>query len=159
VNKGKSSYKSLKSKILWLIIVFIVILSLLLAKKAIAPQKVEASQPTRVMVSMSPVEECLTESCILDLVKKEFQDIPILIKIAKCESQNRQFDKNGEVLRGVQNPLDRGLFQINEYYHLEASKRLGMDIYTLKGNMDYARYLYEQSGTSSWEASEYCWNV
>lgn len=82
---------------------------------------------------------------------------PIMQKIAWCESGHRQFDENGEVLRGRQNPQDVGLFQINEYYHLEDSKKLGYDIYTIEGNIAYALYLYQQQGTTPWNWSRECW--
>ena len=137
----------------------------LIAKKVTAPQKVEAisTQPNS-QVSPSPVSTLekhqreLSKNEIEELLKSEFKDAPIMVRIASCESQFRQFDVDGTVLRGKQNPLDRGLFQINEYYHLEASKRLNMDIYTLKGNMAYARHLYEQSGTTPWNWSKECWS-
>ena len=93
------------------------------------------------------------------LVREEFFDIPVLIEIARCESQYRQFNPDGSVLRGIINPLDVGVMQVNEHYHLEASEHLNIDIYTLKGNMDYSRVLYEQSGTTPWNASKECWLV
>lgn len=90
-------------------------------------------------------------------VRDYFKDIPILAEIAKCESRFRQWDSNGEVLRGEQNPLDRGVMQINEKYHLTDSKRLGYDIHTLEGNVGYARYLYEREGSRPWGWSKNCW--
>lgn len=90
-------------------------------------------------------------------VKEYFKDIPIMAKIARCESGYRQWDKNGDVLRGVQNSLDKGVMQINEKYHLAASKRLGYDLSTLEGNLAYARHLYTQEGTRPWFWSKGCW--
>lgn len=91
-------------------------------------------------------------------VREYFKDIPILTKVAGCESGYRQF-KNGKVLRGIVNPADVGVMQINEKYHLVASKKLGMDIYTIDGNLAYGRYLYEHRdlGTRPWLASAPCW--
>lgn len=83
---------------------------------------------------------------------------PIFKKIAQCESQNRQFNEDGSVHRGEINPKDIGMYQINEHYHLEASRALGMDIYTLKGNTEYALYLYEHEGTTPWNWSKHCWS-
>jgi hypothetical protein len=80
-----------------------------------------------------------------------------LIDVARCESQYRQFDENGNVLRGKVNSKDVGAFQINEKYHLETSQKLGIDIYTLEGNIAYARYLYETQGSKPWSASSPCW--
>lgn len=92
------------------------------------------------------------------LVGQEFEDAPVMVRIAECESGFRQFDDNGEVLRGVKDPSDRGLFQINERYHLTESQGLGINIYTTDGNIAYARYLYDHRGTKPWNPSKGCWN-
>ncbi len=78
-------------------------------------------------------------------------------KIAYCESRNRQFDKDGSILRGVVNSKDVGIFQINEKYHLSDSKDMGVNIYSIEGNMEYAKYLYENQGTAPWISSRPCW--
>lgn len=90
-------------------------------------------------------------------VEDKFADKPILISIAKCESQYRQYDKNGNVLRGIENNLDVGVMQINEKYHLKDSKKLGYDIYTIEGNTAYAEYLYDKQGAKPWMSSSPCW--
>lgn len=91
------------------------------------------------------------------VVKTYFADIPLLIDIARCESRFIQFDKDGKVHRGRVNNKDVGVMQVNEYYHLKTSKKLEMDIYTLEGNMKYARYLYEREGSQPWISSAPCW--
>lgn len=78
-------------------------------------------------------------------------------KIAYCESRNRQFDKNGSVIRGVVNSKDVGIFQINERYHLSDSLKMGINIHTVEGNLEYAKYLYEKQGTRPWNSSRPCW--
>lgn len=92
-----------------------------------------------------------------EYVRNYFSDVPVMIEIAKCESQFRQHDKNGEVLRGEENNLDRGVMQINEYFHDENSDKLGYDILTLEGNTAYARYLFEKYGVKPWKSSSKCW--
>lgn len=92
-----------------------------------------------------------------EIVTEYFSDLPIMVDIARCESRFRQVDKNGKIIRGEANAYDVGVMQINEMYHLEKSKKLGMDIYTLEGNMEYARYLYEKEGARPWLASSKCW--
>jgi hypothetical protein len=82
---------------------------------------------------------------------------PIMVEIALCESKGRQFNEDGSVHMGELNPLDTGKWQINQYYHLEASKKLGMDIFTLEGNTAYALYLYKKEGTAPWTWSKWCW--
>lgn len=86
-----------------------------------------------------------------------FKDAPIMAKVAYCESTHTQFSAPGVVHRGVANNKDVGIFQINEKYHLKRSKDLGIDIYSIEGNMEYARILYEEQGLQPWSASKPCW--
>lgn len=87
-----------------------------------------------------------------------FSDIPEMVAVAKCESTMRQFDSNGNVLRGRAVSSDIGVMQINEYFHGSQAKRLGYNIYSLEGNLHYARYLYEHYGLQPWSASKPCWS-
>lgn len=87
-----------------------------------------------------------------------FKNDPILVDIARCESKFRQLDKNGDVLRGEVNKSDVGLMQINEYYHADRAKKLGLDLKTIEGNMAYAKYLYDREGGQPWISSSRCWN-
>lgn len=86
-----------------------------------------------------------------------FADIPIMAKIAKCESRYRHLDRNGNVLRGEITPLDRGVMQINLYFHQDTAAKLGFDLHDLDDNVAYARYLYEKEGTKPWLSSSSCW--
>ncbi len=99
-----------------------------------------------------------SEKTTQEIVEHYFSDIPVLIDVASCESEFRQFNKNGSVLRGTENSSDVGVMQINEKYHLQVAQRLGIDIYTLEGNMEYARFLYNSEGTRPWKYSSFCWN-
>jgi len=87
-----------------------------------------------------------------------FRDTPLLEKIAWCESKFKQFNKDGSVLKGKITPEDIGIMQINEYYHKDTAKRLGYDIYSLEGNMQYAKWLYEKEGSAPWMSSSKCWD-
>jgi hypothetical protein len=91
-------------------------------------------------------------------VNDYFADTPILAHIAACESRYRQLDKSGNVIRGEQNSSDVGVMQINEYYHLETAKKMGLDIYTIEGNVAYAKYLYDKEGAKPWMSSSPCWS-
>ena len=93
-----------------------------------------------------------------EYIRKYFSDKPILAEIARCESQFRQNDKNGEVLRGVVNRSDKGVMQINEFYHIDTSEKLGYDIMTIEGNTSYARALFEKYGVKPWSSSFKCWS-
>lgn len=91
--------------------------------------------------------------------KVYFKDDPILVDIARCESRFRHLDENGDILRGKVNKSDLGLMQINEYYHADKAKELGLDLKTLEGNMAYAQYLYNHEGGQPWISSSKCWNT
>lgn len=96
---------------------------------------------------------------VAKFVNQYYKDTPILAKVAKCESDMRQFDETGKILRGRANSNDVGVMQINEKYHLEDSKKMGIDIYTLEGNLKYGKYLYNEQGVAPWKASSPCWNA
>lgn len=91
-------------------------------------------------------------------VEDYFSDIPVMAKIAYCESRNRQYDSTGAVLKGEKTPLDRGVMQINLYYHEETAKKLGLDLHNIDDNVAYARYLYEKEGVKPWMSSSKCWS-
>jgi hypothetical protein len=90
-------------------------------------------------------------------VMQYFADTPILAHIAGCESQFRQFDKNGQVLRGVAVHEDVGVMQINETYQGALASALGYNIYTLEGNVAFGKWLYDHQGAQPWSSSSACW--
>ncbi len=114
-----------------------------------APQSDSSSQPKK--------ENTNYNAGVEEAVREYFADIPLMIQIAKCESRFRQFDSKGGIVRGIENTRDVGVTQINETYHQKRSERLGYNIYSLEGNMAYARLLYEESGPQPWASSYPCW--
>ncbi|HEY6020773.1 MAG TPA: hypothetical protein VIY48_13020 [Candidatus Paceibacterota bacterium] len=117
---------------------------------ALAPaQGLAAAAPT-------PVQAPAAQT-VRQYVESQFADTPVMIKIASCESQFRQFDTDGDVL---QNPHSTaiGVFQIMASIHKDlADQNLGLDITTLEGNVAYAKALYKDQGTTPWNASKACW--
>jgi len=110
------------------------------------------------MGAAAAVQPMPAAQTVQEYVQSYFADTPVMIKIASCESQFRQFDKDGTVL---QNPKSSavGVFQIMASIHKElADKALGLDIYTLQGNVAYAKALYADKGTQPWNASKACWS-
>ncbi len=89
-------------------------------------------------------------------IQKRFGTSTPMLAIAQCESKMRQFLPSGEVL--VSPTHDYGLFQIN-HIHIEEAKKLGIDIMTFEGNIDFAEYLYNQSNVKSWYMSQHCWST
>ena len=122
-----------------------------------ATSSAPVSTSTPKVVSVAKVESELKKTTE-DIVRDQFADLPIMVEIAKCESHFTQFDKDGSIHRGVINNADVGAFQINEYYHLKESKNLKLDIYTVEGNLAYARHLFKKEGTEPWSASSPCWS-
>ncbi len=91
-------------------------------------------------------------------VREYYKDTPILAEISKCESTFRQYDKKGNVIRGIVNKDDVGLMQINEHYHADTAEKLGYDLTTVDGNLAFGKYLYERDGSEPWSASSKCWS-
>jgi len=95
---------------------------------------------------------------IAEKAKQYGVNVELAKEIARCESGFRQFSEDGSVLKGKINPQDIGIFQINVKYHLDESKKLGYDIYSVDGNIEYAMVLLsEQGGSKHWDWSSGCW--
>jgi hypothetical protein len=131
-----------------------------------APSHVEVSASAAATTTATTTQEVQTEKKVVKkvgyvdvqkAVRNYFSDIPVLAEIARCESTYRHFSTNGEVLRGSSNSKDVGVMQINERYHSSRARSLGIDLYSLEGNMKYARLLYKEQGSQPWKASASCW--
>jgi hypothetical protein len=108
--------------------------------------------------SKEPVKEKKNPNkAVESRVREYFSDLPIMAEVAKCESRYRQFNADGSIFRGIVNDQDVGALQINEYYHAKRAKKLGIDIRSLEGNLEYARLLYTEEGTRPWKSSSPCW--
>jgi hypothetical protein len=115
------------------------------------------AQEVQIKQESSKKEQIEKKTSVEQYVREYFKDIPVLAEIARCESRFRQFDKNGDILRGKVNDRDIGVMQINEYYHLDSAEKDNINLYTLEGNVVYARKLYEKFGTDPWNSSKACW--
>lgn len=78
-----------------------------------------------------------------------------LKKIAKCESGFRQF-KDGKPLQNPESSAT-GVFQIMYSIHAKHARARGWNLNTIKGNIAYATYLYNNEGTKPWNPSKNCW--
>lgn len=90
-------------------------------------------------------------------VKAFFKDRPVLVDIARCESNFTHLNPDGSILRGRKNPRDVGIMQINQDWHDARSIKLGFNIMNLEDNMAYAKYLYDHEGPQPWKSSSDCW--
>lgn len=116
-----------------------------------------ASSTPEVTEVKGVVKESPYVQMILDAAAKNEVNPKLALAISECESHLRQFSKDGSVLRGEVNPADVGLFQINEDWHLEDSKKLGFNIYSASGNIDYALHILKKDGARHWTYSKPCW--
>lgn len=99
-----------------------------------------------------------TNDGIQALIQSYFPDnYAVMIAIAQCESGLREFKSDGTVLRGGDG-VALGVFQINEKSHAARAVSMGLDINTSNGNIAYAKYLYDHSGTDPWVTAYSCWN-
>ncbi len=127
--------------------------------KAIVDAKGDSSEASQASttIAIEDADHPLTTVSIEGYVRDYFKNNPILAEISKCESTFRQFDSKGNVIRGIENPDDVGLMQINLFYHGDTAKKLGYDLYTVDGNLGFAQWLYEKYGSSPWVHSSKCW--
>ncbi|MEX2010226.1 MAG: hypothetical protein WD874_00255 [Parcubacteria group bacterium] len=118
--------------------------------------KAEVAIPLKKEVKSEDYEPMTDSKNVKKFVEDYFADIPLMVQIAGCESRFRQY-KNGNVIRGEINNKDVGVMQVNEHYHAATALKLGIDIYSIDGNVAYARYLYEKEGARPWMSSSACW--
>jgi len=122
----------------------------------VAYGSIETKPDTQIaMVADAPQK--LGDDEVEALVRSYFEDIPVMVSIARCESTFTHTLADGSVLKGRVDNADTGVMQINLRYHEERAKSLGYDVHDLEGNLAYARLLYEEKGTQPWNASAPCW--
>lgn len=90
-------------------------------------------------------------------VRQYYADVPVLVEVARCESQFKQYDEQGNVLRNHEGSSATGVMQIMYSVHAKAAQNLGYDITKLEGNLGYGKHLYETEGLKPWDASRDCW--
>jgi len=104
----------------------------------------------------SSEEGVYTTTEIKNMVEEEFGDDHPMVTVARCESSFRQYEDGG-VLRNPESDAI-GIFQILEGLHEQPAEKLGIDIFTVAGNIDYARKLYDSFGLAPWSPSSLCWD-
>lgn len=114
----------------------------------------ERAMPSTLPEKAQVVDQPLT---LEEYIREYFKDTPVMAEIAKCESRFRHLGRNGKVLRGELTADDLGVMQINEFFHEDTAKVLGIDLHTLDGNLAYAKWLYKKEGTAPWYSSSKCW--
>jgi len=96
-------------------------------------------------------------SGIRDHVEDVFGNDHVMVDVARCESGFRQFYAGGGILINVESDAV-GVYQLLDSWHNNIADNMGMDIYTVEGNVDYAKVLYEADGLKPWSPSSLCWD-
>lgn len=91
-----------------------------------------------------------TPTGVEEKILEAFPDAPIMLEVARCESQLDPLADRGNL------NVDVGLFQINQV-HLATLEKLGLDRRNIDDNIAYARILYDANGLSDWFMSRDCW--
>jgi hypothetical protein len=125
---------------------------LILILTFVLPFSVSASTGTDTNIT-----DFLSPLAVESEVAKVFADTPALIPVAKCESGLEQYNEDGTPFYGGSGGGMVGVMQINEAVHKNTALALGYNIDTLDGNLEYAKYLYEQEGITPWLSSSSCW--
>jgi len=104
------------------------------------------------------------EENVVEKIEEKETLHPSLKKVCSCESTGRpdkepqHYENDGVTVRyGRINPLDKGLCQINLFYHEETATKMGLDLLKEEDNIKYANYLYEKEGLTPWRYSSSCW--
>ncbi len=108
------------------------------------------TSPSKTQVTTTDLQ--LSPTAIETKVRAYFTDAPIMIEIAKCESNFRQFTDAGNVFYGGVGSGMIGIFQFYEALHKTAAATLGYDLATVEGNLGYAKHLYKEQGTTPWQS-------
>jgi hypothetical protein len=133
--------------------------TVLLLASVFSPEKAVAETTSVTPIVLTKEETAASEHPVTlsEYVTRYFKDTPILAKIAQCESEMRQYDEKGNLLRGRVNDADVGIMQINTYYHGRKAHELGYDLRTVDGNLGFAQWLYDKYGDDPWVHSSKCW--
>ena len=76
-----------------------------------------------------------------------------MVEIVGCESQ---YKFKQPQLPNKNGTYDHGLFQINNSWN-KIAKKMGIDLNTIQGQFEFAKYLKDKNGLSDWNSSRHCW--
>lgn len=74
-----------------------------------------------------------------------------MVEVCLGESGLKQWHEDGRVVRGIVDPDDTGVCQINNRYWGDEAKRLGLDYEnSIVDNVKMSRHIYETQGINAW---------
>ncbi|MGB3922274.1 MAG: hypothetical protein WBL19_03350 [Minisyncoccia bacterium] len=123
-----------------------------------------------VIVLLNVFDDEIEDEARTYLADKSIGGLPILARsdpvspeatlaiICETESPEGHRDDNGDVItnKNTDGTIDIGKCQINSQ-HEERAKSEGYDIWTEEGNEAFAKVLFDESGTTPWNASRDRW--
>lgn len=90
-------------------------------------------------------------------VRADEEEMPaVLARIAKCESGDRHYKENGDVVLS-KDKADIGRYQIRVTVWGQDAHRLGYNLFDEKDNQKMAEWIFENHGTEPWYSSKACW--
>lgn len=130
-NKQKGGLKSWATrrnkKIFWsakrAIYLYLIILGIILIIKPITTAEAKEEVREYLPVAEDKIELTVQDIILIEAHKANFEWTDYLMRLANCESRFNQYAINGN--GGHSN--DRGVFQINDYYHPEVSSECAFD--------------------------------
>ena len=144
------------------IIYILLVLALLvsLTETAISEEKTVQIVPQIATTSPTMPQVKTFDSEVHRLALKYKVNETLARKIISCEGKlyeklgnNKNYNKQGVVWS-----TDWAWWQINDYYHLEPAKKMGLDIKDKWQNLEYGFWLLKTQGSSPWVASKFCWS-
>lgn len=120
-------------------------------------EEVNPTQEEEVARETVPVQtpSTLAWSGKIQYTQNEVRLYPQMEAICSCES-GKQFHQDGTVVRGIVNPQDIGMCQINLKYHGATAESMGLDLFVEADNIRYSNWLYDQQGAQPWYLSKPC---
>ncbi len=139
------------------IIIILCLLSFILYKQVIAYWVGgEVEKPETNLIEIN--KELILDAEINRLSKKYNVSSSTVRAVAKCESQLYGSAINYNRLPdGTVWSTDKGYLQINDYYHKDTMKRLGLDWNDEWDSLEYGIMMMSEQGLSPWKASAQCW--
>ena len=139
--------------------------------KLIALQSLTAIALASTIIAFTDPVTSVQAQVITQQAPISIASIPVLQRIADCESGSRnkqgkpilntatQFASNGQVLTNpnVNHSVDIGIMQINLLKWGSKATTLGYDLSTTQGNESMGLWIYENRGTEDWYSSKSCW--
>jgi len=101
------------------------------------------------------IEVKYTKGNIIEKIEESFPDAPIMLEVARCESQYKITAHN--TTQNKDGTTDGGIFQLNSVHDPELN-RLGLNKFDPDDNIKFARILFDRHGLQPWESSRVdCW--